>query len=189
MKYSTNAIRLVSILALALIGLLQAPSGPASARRGQVLAARAHSLSRLNHERSFSRVASWDVAQKTKARGSEAYSRLPISFEANDGQTDSKVKFFSRGGCYGLFLTQSEAVLTLRRESSSGVADTQSTMRMKLIGADPAPQVEGLDRLPGRTNYIIGRDRSPWRRDVVEFGEGREARVASRLGYEYFVQH
>ena len=72
MKYSINAIRLVSILALALIGLLQAPSGPASARLGQVLAARAHSLSRLNRERSFSRVASWDVAQKTKARGSEA---------------------------------------------------------------------------------------------------------------------
>jgi Beta-propeller repeat len=173
MKYSTNAIRRVSILALALISLLQAPSSPASVRRERVLAARAHSAHRFNHERPFSRGSSRDVDQKTKARGSEAYGRLPITFEANDGQTDSKVKFLSRGGGYNLFLTQSEAVLTLRRERSRGDAGAQSTVRMKLIGADPAPRMEGLDRLPGRSNYIIGRDSSRWRRNVESFAKVR----------------
>src|SRR5215831_16715736 len=35
--------------------------------------------------------------EAAQARISEAYGRLPLSFEANKGQTDSQVKFISRG--------------------------------------------------------------------------------------------
>jgi hypothetical protein len=45
----------------------------------------------------------------------EAYGRLPLSFEVNQGQTDSTVKFLSRGSGYSLFLTGNEAVLSLRK--------------------------------------------------------------------------
>jgi len=33
----------------------------------------------------------------TQARVSESYGKLPLSFEANQGQTDERVKFLSRG--------------------------------------------------------------------------------------------
>ena len=186
MKYSANAIRLVIILVLVLIGLLQAPSGPASVRRGRVLAAQAHSARRFNHERSFSRVPPRDVDRKSKATVGEAYGRLPIRFEANDGQTDAKVKFLSRGAGYGLFLTQSEAVLALQRESSRGDDGAQSTVRMKLIGADPASQMEGLDMLPGRSNYILGRDARRWRRNVVSFTRVRYRSVYPGIDLIYY---
>src|ERR1017187_6912030 len=39
--------------------------------------------------------------------------RVPLSFEANQGQTDSAVKFLSRGDGYALFLTPAEAVFKL----------------------------------------------------------------------------
>jgi len=39
---------------------------------------------------------------------------LPMFFEANQGQTDLRVKFLSRGHGYGLFLTANEAVLSLQ---------------------------------------------------------------------------
>src|SRR3954468_1729071 len=42
-----------------------------------------------------------------------AYGNLPLSFEANQGQTDSSVKFFTRGGGFGLFLTPTGATMTL----------------------------------------------------------------------------
>ena len=42
------------------------------------------------------------------------YGKLPLSFEANQGQTDEQVKFVSRGPGYTLFLTGTEAVLQLR---------------------------------------------------------------------------
>lgn len=37
----------------------------------------------------------------------EGYGRLPLTFEANQGQTDPQVKFVSRGAGYNLFLTTS----------------------------------------------------------------------------------
>ena len=43
----------------------------------------------------------------------------PMNFEANDGQTDSRVKFLSRGSGYTLFLTSSDAVLVLNKPSRS----------------------------------------------------------------------
>src|SRR5256884_9504347 len=53
-------------------------------------------------------------AEPTQARLAESYGKLPLSFEANRGQTDPRVKFLSRGSGYTLFLTSDEAVLALR---------------------------------------------------------------------------
>src|ERR1700682_4793304 len=44
----------------------------------------------------------------------ESYGKLPLSFEANHGQADGRVKFLSRTGGYALFLTGDEGVLVLR---------------------------------------------------------------------------
>ena len=44
-----------------------------------------------------------------------SYSKLPLSFEANQGQTEARVRFLARGGGYTIFLTADEAVLTLRK--------------------------------------------------------------------------
>ena len=59
---------------------------------------------------------------KAQSKVVESYGRLPLSFEANQGQTDAQVKFLSRASGYTLFLTGDEAVLTLtgpnRRMSS-----------------------------------------------------------------------
>jgi hypothetical protein len=38
---------------------------------------------------------------------------LPMMFEANNGQTDSRVKFLAHAPGYTLFLTDKEAVLSL----------------------------------------------------------------------------
>jgi hypothetical protein len=47
----------------------------------------------------------------------ESYGKLPLSFEANNGQVDEAVRYLSRGNGYTLFLTSTEAVLSLRRGS------------------------------------------------------------------------
>src|SRR5438876_1365408 len=56
--------------------------------------------------------------QVFRARVREAYGKLPLTFEANRGQTDSRVKFLSRGSGYTLFLTSTEAVLRLAKPKS-----------------------------------------------------------------------
>lgn len=57
-------------------------------------------------------------AATPKVNIGEAYGKLPLSFEANQGQADSQIKFLSRGSGYSLFLTPSEAVFTLSRPAA-----------------------------------------------------------------------
>src|SRR5262245_24306661 len=78
-----------------------------------------------------------------------AYHALPIYFEANQGQTDSRVAFVSRGNGYQLFLSPDEAVLSLRRaqRGHAGAVDSAppAVLRMRLAGANPGPRISGLD--------------------------------------------
>jgi RHS repeat-associated protein len=57
----------------------------------------------------------------SKARLAESYGKLPLSFEANEGQTDPDVKFLARGPGYGLVLKPTEAVLKLLNVSGPDV--------------------------------------------------------------------
>jgi hypothetical protein len=89
------------------------------------------------------------------------YGKLPLSFEPNQGQTDTRVKFLARVPGYALFVTSDEAVFAGR---------DGSVERMKLIGANRKMRVEPLDRQPGISNYFIGNDPSKWRTNIPNYG-------------------
>src|SRR5580704_10116908 len=72
---------------------------------------------------------------------------VPLNFEANQGQTDSRVKFLSHGDGYSLFLTSHEAVFTLR--PPAGAKAQPTVFRLELRGANGAAQVTGFDKLAG----------------------------------------
>ncbi|MBI3989214.1 MAG: hypothetical protein HY347_06315 [candidate division NC10 bacterium] len=59
-----------------------------------------------------------EASSAIKVRVEEAYGKLPLHFEANQGQTDTQVNFLSRGSGYTLFLTPIEAVLALKQPSA-----------------------------------------------------------------------
>ena len=69
-----------------------------------------------------------------------AVAKLPLSFETNAGQTDSRVHFLTRGKNYTVFLTNNEAVIALRPPAKSGTQEgmTPANVTMKVLGADPA---------------------------------------------------
>lgn len=62
-------------------------------------------------------------AKTANPRALENYGKLPLSFEANQGQTDGRVKFLARGQGYTLFLTSQEAVLSLQKSERSARQD------------------------------------------------------------------
>ncbi len=61
-----------------------------------------------------------------------SYARLALSFEANQGQFDSRVRFRARGSGYSIFLTDEGAVLTLnkRRAVASGRSSNGTTQKI-----------------------------------------------------------
>ena len=76
--------------------------------------------------------------QATHARLLQNYGKLRLSFEANQGQTDARVKFLSRGRGYTLFMTADEAVLSLatasresRVESRKSKAESPQVSRLR----------------------------------------------------------
>ena len=121
----------------------------------------------------------------SRARLRESFGKLPLSFEANEGQTDRSVKFLSRGNGYGLFLTPTEAVLRLGTEKqekrnernelvtrfAKSSKSKSAMLRMKFVGANPAPQMAGVDQLPGKSNYFIGNDPAEWRTNVANYAK------------------
>ncbi len=108
-----------------------------------------------------------EPGQAAEAQAAHAYASLPLSFEANLGQTDARVKFLSRGRGYNLFLTPGEAVLVLSR--GEGDRSQFNVLRMRLIGANPNPEIIGLDELPGKSNYFIGSDPGGWRINIPSY--------------------
>src|SRR5216117_1725182 len=134
------------------------------------------------------------AAAATDLRVSESYGKLPLQFEGNRGQTHKDVRFLSRGPGYGLYLTAGEAVLVLSKPSADAKRDARSTgvqgksvaLRMSLVGAASKPQVTGLEELPGKANYFIGKDRSKWRTNVPTYAKVRYENVYPGIDLVYY---
>jgi hypothetical protein len=84
-----------------------------------------------------------DAATNADPRLMSLYGRVPLRFEANQGQTDPSVKFLSRVSNATVFLTADEAV----------VRSANTVLRMRLQTANRAAAVEGEQELPGPTRY------------------------------------
>jgi len=112
------------------------------------------------------------------------YGRLPLRFEANEGQTDGQVKFLARGSGFSLFLTGRDAVLSLRKPGKDSA--TTDVVRMVLSGANAETEPEGLERLPGTVNYVLGNDPARWHTNVPNYGRVRYGHVYPGVDLVYY---
>lgn len=112
------------------------------------------------------------------------YGRLPLRFEANEGQTDGRVKFLSRGSGFSLFLTDRDAVLSLTKPGGDSKAGDM--VQMRLEGANSKSEPEGLEKLPGLVNYMMGNDRSQWHTNVPNYSRVRYAGVYPGVDLVYY---
>ena len=113
-------------------------------------------------------------------RVAEVYGRLPLSFEANGGQTDSQVRFLARGSGFTLFLTTSAEVVLV-----SGQGQPQ-VVRLEPAGANPRPEVRALEERAANSYYFIGNDPLRWRTRVAHYGRVRYAAVYPGIDLIYY---
>ncbi len=153
----------------------------------------------LSKSVAFTALASEAFNDSGKPRLANTYGKLPLSFEANQGQTDRRVEFLSRGLGYTLFLMPNEAVLASRksaahaeptgprqaRVSQPGKTIT-TTLRIKLVGGNPHARVVGMEELPGKSNYFIGNDPKKWRTDVPNYGRVKVRDVYPGVDLVYY---
>ena len=110
------------------------------------------------------------------------FNRLPVSFVQNHGQVDSQVRFLAQAGNGTIYLTPTEEVLAFdSRIAKDGSANQHSAkdnlplpvLRMKWIGANPNPKILAEHPLPGKMNYLIGRDPSRWHTNLPTYARVR----------------
>jgi hypothetical protein len=125
------------------------------------------------------------ASRAARSRALQTYAALPMSFEANAGQSDPRVKFLAHTTGYSLFLADQEAVLSLLEPSPTqrplrandpihhGKAPPPQraahAVRIKFAGGSPAAVVAGSDELAAKSNYFIGNDPKLWRTNVPNY--------------------
>lgn len=124
--------------------------------------------------------------------------KLPLTFEINQGQTDGRIDFLARGDNYTLFLTATEAVFALSRP---GIATPQASkrqatsdtprmagtvLRMQLVDSARDAQIQGLEELPGKVNYLRGNDSAQWLTNVRTYKRVKYTAVYPGIDLIYY---
>jgi hypothetical protein len=142
-------------------------------------------------------------SQKTSpeqtAQIEQSYGKLPLSFEANTGQADQRVKFLTLGSGYRLYLTGNEAVLALRRPVSGAILSglqrklspiqesiSSDVFEMRLAGASRNAKPMGEEQLPGTASYFIGNDPAKWHTGVPTYAKVRYADIYPGIDLVYY---
>ena len=119
----------------------------------------------------------------------QALLALPLRFVPNAGQTDPSVRFTVQGAGHSFFFTPQEIVFTAvasqprpdqarpqrpadtRRETGdeADLGHPFDLVRLRFLGANPNPHLEGLEPLPGVVNYFLGNDPARWRSNVPTY--------------------
>src|SRR5271169_4636390 len=106
-----------------------------------------------------------------RMNASSLMARLPVMFEPNQGQAnldpaDTRARFLARGSGYTLFLGTEGAIVSQHFSKS---ARGFTSFQMKLAGANPNARLTATDRLPAKSNYLLGNDPAKWRTGIPQF--------------------
>jgi hypothetical protein len=116
------------------------------------------------------------IPPQTAMSGAKAaLSRMPLRFEANQGQWKSGVRYAARGSGYTLLLG----------DSGPSLAFGAGRVDIGFLNSNPAPPVEAIDRLPARTDYFLGRSRD-WRTGVANYSRVRYRAVYPGIDLVYY---
>src|SRR6266567_2284140 len=99
-------------------------------------------------------------AARLAGSSDSTYGQIPLAFTANRGQVHDSVRFTAKGPGLTAYFTPGEVAIKL----------LGSTIRVRYLGANISPTVDGLDLQEGHANYLIGNDPSLWRTSVPLYG-------------------
>jgi len=177
MHTKSPRVRIAAILALAIFALFLSVMIQRSTRSPQNIATNQNTAAATSGK---------PLSSAPKEDWVPRYGKLPLAFEANQGQTAGDVQFLAHGQGYQFFLTRQAAVLTLRQPPA---ARTKAPMRASLLaalrnpngpvktsilrihfdGANPTTEIAGTKLLPGKVNYFIGNDPKKWHTEIPSY--------------------
>jgi hypothetical protein len=134
-------------------------------------------------------------------KGNADFGNIPLSFEANRGQADGRVRFLARGKGWTLLLTPEASMMVLPAPSRSGGKERGSfrkmgpesprgrhvsLLSMSFVGASTRPEILGMEKLPGRSNYYFGSDPQKWVQNVPHFEKVKYSGLYPGIDVEFY---
>ncbi|MCZ6689049.1 MAG: SBBP repeat-containing protein [Planctomycetota bacterium] len=121
--------------------------------------------------------------------------RGALSFWENQGQADSRVRFYTSGSGFGFYFTTEEAILNLAR----GRKGDALTLRLRFREANPDVKLEGRREMKAKAHFYLGKDPAKWRtgvstyrdvvyRDLWKGVEGVFRGEDGKLKYEFVIE-
>jgi hypothetical protein len=122
---------------------------------------------------------------------------LPIRFEINKGQTDSKVRFLSKASRHDLFMTNNEAVFSFELPDSTlnnkdndrkqiRSLQKRGILRLQFLESNPKVNVVGLDKLSEKSNYLMTRSPHSWKTGVDVFSKVKYESIYEGIDLLYY---
>src|SRR5262249_46632368 len=111
----------------------------------------------------------------TRCRVTEAYTNLPLSFEANLGQADASADFIARGDGHTVSLKDGDAVI-----------GQSITLRLYRASEQSTPRAIPEGELAGRINYFVGDDPTHWRSDIPTYSRVKYENVYPGISLVYY---
>ncbi len=87
----------------------------------------------------------------------ERYGKLPLHFTQNNGQMDTRVRFYEKGSGHATFFTERGMYLSLVNAE---------VVRLIPLGARNNPEITAEELLEGKVNYLIGNDPGKWKTKI-----------------------
>jgi len=145
-------------------------------------------------------------------RAAKIYGKLPLSFEANRGQTGAQADYLARGAGYSLFLTGAKAVFAFSHRPAPAFVNWKNNPRsrfkptangseqpeadrnfrktevleMQLAGGRAGIEAQGESALPGTANYFKGSDPAQWHTGIPTYKKVRYAGVYPGVDLVYY---
>src|SRR5579859_6218091 len=119
----------------------------------------------------------------------ESHRDVPWVFEPNRGQANDDVRFLSRGSGYTVLLGSDKTVLLVPPDPSAVdrmERPQPAVVTLELVDSDRNANVEGLDLLPGTSNYYIGKQRANWVTGVPQYSRVRVKSIYSGIDLVYY---
>jgi hypothetical protein len=110
------------------------------------------------------------------ARAQAAIARLPLDFEANQGQWNPAVRYSAHGQQYNVLLTGMGPSLEFRGGKR---------VDLRLEGSNPAPEMAPSGRMAVATSYFLG-SRENWRTGVPNYSRVRYRDVYPGIDATYY---
>lgn len=120
------------------------------------------------------------ASESTSKQVNATLAHLPLSFEANRGQADSKFKFISRSNSFISLIGATETTFGLQNDS------TTTVLKMKMMGANEKARAAGLEELPGKTSYLTGNDSKNWKTNIPAYSRIRFENVYAGIDVVYY---